>query len=170
VFVFDRPSSGWSGTIFESAEIVGPSGTDFAVANDISGSTIVAGSPLDTLGSNAFQGVVHVYDLLKPFNNRIRFLVEGPIRVAPGVPVEFPVQVEAGKRAPNEPTGVAVISDGQGQECRAVLDAATGEGSCPLTFPSAGLYRVRAQYLGNSEFDDSTSKTLTVHVGQAGGD
>jgi len=167
VFVFEQPSSGWSGTISESAEIVGPPDTDFGGANGISGTTIVAGSPDETVGSNAFQGVVHVYDLLKPFNTRIRFLVEGPIRVAPGVPVEFPVQVEAGKRAPNEPTGVGVISDGQGQECRAVLDA-TGAGSCTLTFPNAGLYRVRANYLGNSEFDDSTSPTLTVHVEQAG--
>jgi FG-GAP repeat protein/Big-like domain-containing protein len=167
-FVFEQPSSGWSGTISESAEIVGPPGTDFGVANGISGTTIVAGSPGETVGSNAFQGVVHVYDLLKPFNTRIRFLVEGPIRVAPGVPVEFPVQVEAGKRAPSEPTGVVLINDGQGQECRTVLDP-SGAGSCSLTFPSAGLYRVRARYLGNSEFDDSTSPTLTVHVGQAGG-
>jgi FG-GAP repeat protein/Big-like domain-containing protein len=169
LYTFERPSTGWSGVISESQELMDPQSpsSDFGTTPAISGTTILGGAPVDTVGGNVSQGAAYVFDLLHPFSTRTRFLVEGPIRVAPGVPVEFPVQVEAGRRAPSQPTGIILIRDGQGQECRAILDA-TGTGSCALTFSNAGLFRVRAHYLGNSEFDDSTSPTLTVHAGQAG--
>lgn len=103
-----------------------------------------------------------------PSSTRTRFLVEGPIRVAPGVPVEFPVRVEALREAGIAPSGEVLISDEAGQACRAVLDA-SGVGSCSLTFPNEGVFRVRADYEGNAEFEASTSPTLRVLVGKGGG-
>jgi hypothetical protein len=99
---------------------------------------------------------------------RTRFLVEGPVRVAPGVPVEFSVQVLSEPRAPSEPTGEVLISDGVGQECRARLSN-SGEGACSLTFPGAGGYRVRSRYEGSGVFAPSSSPPLEVIVGKAGG-
>jgi hypothetical protein len=172
-YVFDRPALGWSGTVSETAAFGGPQGgtdppDDFGQAVAISGRTIVVGSPSENVGGNVAQGVAHVFALRKPFFTRTRFIIEGPIRVRPGVPVEFPIQVEVLGRVEVEATGVVLIDDGAGQECRAVLDA-SGEGSCALSFPSSGTYRVRAHFLGNGEFDDSTSPPLRVLVGGSSG-
>jgi CSLREA domain-containing protein len=99
---------------------------------------------------------------------RTRFLVEGPIRVLPGVPVQFPVRVEAVREAPVAPSGIVLVSAGPGLECRAELSRA-GEGSCQLTFPSEAAYRVRAHYEGNDSFAASTSPALQVVVKQRSG-
>jgi hypothetical protein len=92
--------------------------------------------------------------------------VQGPIRVAPGVPVEFPFEVSV-TRSEIGPTGEVVVSDGAGHSCRSDLSA-SGEGSCSLTFGSPGTYRVRAQYLGNLSFQGSTSPAEPVLVRGAG--
>jgi hypothetical protein len=172
-YIFNRPVGGWSGTINEAFELTGPQGgsavdDEFGYDVAISGNTIVVSSPYQDVGSNIEQGAAHVYELRNQFVTLTRFLVQGPIRVAPGVPVEFRLQVEALPRQTLvQPTGVVVVSDNTGHECRAVVDAAGG-GSCSLSFPSAGTFRVRAHYLGNTEFDDSTSPTLPVLVGKNG--
>jgi hypothetical protein len=100
-----------------------------------------------------------------PSPTRTRVLVEGPIRVAPGVPVEFPIQVEA--KTAGELTGVAVISDDAGDVCRAIVSS-DGRGSCSLTFGSSGHFQVRAEYLGNGSFEDSTSPPVNVKVSAPG--
>jgi len=172
-YVFDRPASGWSGTIPETAEFVGPQalgnfGDFFGVAVAISGGTIVVGSPFENVAANVEQGVAHVFESRKkPFHTQTRF-IEGPIRVLPGVPVEFAIRVEVLGRAQVEAAGAVLVEDGVGQECRAFLDA-TGEGSCALSFPSGGTYRVQAHFLGNSEFGDSASPPLRVRVDGRGG-
>jgi CSLREA domain-containing protein len=116
--------------------------------------------------------VVSVPPPLPPIHTLTRFLVKGPVRVPPGVPVEFSFRVEtkgkAGPGAGQVPSGEVVVSDNAGNLCRAELSPA-GEGTCPLTFGSPGTYRVRADYLGNAEFADSTSPTLVVLVGKSGG-
>lgn len=169
-YVFARPKAGWAGTLNENQELT--TGANFAwlgLSVSISETTIITGAPRETVGGNVDQGVAHVWGpVFYPRFTRTRLLIEGPIRVGPGVPVEFPVQVETSREQPVEPSGVVVIGDGAGQECRAVLDA-SGEGSCELTFSSAGRYRVRAHYLGNTQFDDSISQALPVLVGAAGG-
>src|SRR5208337_4761591 len=119
-------TSGWSGTVSETAEFLGPQGgldpADlFGNGVSISGNTFVVGSPDEDVGGNFAQGVAHVFELRKPFLTYTRWFVEGPIRVLPGVPVEFPVQVEVPGRVQVEATGVVFIDDGAGQECRAVL-------------------------------------------------
>jgi hypothetical protein len=169
-YVFTRPASGWSGTLSESQKLEDPQfpASSFGFFPPaISGNTIVVGAPSDTDGSNALQGAAYVFDFVRPFNTRIRFLIEGPIRVAPGVPVEFRVQVLAGARAPSEPTGEVLITDFFGQQCRARLSD-TGEGSCSLTLPRAGLYLVFARYEGNSEFAPSISPPVLVVVSRNG--
>lgn len=171
-YVFSRPASGWSGTFSDTWEFPGPQGgtdpTDlFGQAVAISNRTIVVGSPQENVDGNVSQGVAHVFELRSPFITRTRF-IEGPIRVPLGVPVEFPVEVEVLGRVQVEPTGVVLIDDGAGQECRAVLNS-SGEGFCELSFPSSGTYRVRAHFLGNAEFDDSTSPPLRVMVEESSG-
>ena len=172
-YIFDRPPSGWSGTISESDELIGPQGgsdqaDEFGFAVGISGNAIVVGSPYENVNSNPAQGAAHVYERRPPYVTLTRFLVQGPIRVAPGVPVEFRVQVEIPKPASVEPTGVVIVGDSTGQECRAILDP-FGEGSCTFTFPSVGTYPVRAHYLGSAQFSDSISPASPVLVGRNGG-
>ncbi|MGH9441680.1 MAG: Ig-like domain repeat protein [Thermoanaerobaculia bacterium] len=93
---------------------------------------------------------------------QIRFLVEGPVRVAPGVPVEFRFKLSA-ERTSLVPTGEVVVSDGAGHSCRSDVSSA-GQGSCSLTFGSPGTFVVRAQYLGNLSFRGSTSPAEPVRV------
>lgn len=167
-YVFDRPASGWSGTVSETTQFTGSQDNDvFGNSVAISGGTIVVGSPQETVGGNLYQGVAHVFELRKvPFVTLTRWFVKGPIRVPPGVPVEFRVQVEIPEPASVEPTGVVVVGGGRtGQECRAVLDP-SGAGSCALTFPRVGTYPIRAHYLGGAEFKESTSPALAVLVGR----
>jgi len=92
-----------------------------------------------------------------------RILVQGPIRVAPGVPVEFPFEVSAERGEIAGPTGEVVVSDGEGHACRASAGA-DGRGSCAITFGAAGRFQVRAQYLGNLSFGGSTSPPASVFV------
>jgi hypothetical protein len=98
---------------------------------------------------------------------QIRFLVQGPIRVAPGVPVELPFEVRV-TRSEVQPTGEVVVSDGAGHSCRSSISPAAGGGSCSITFGTPGNYRVHAQYLGNLSFGGSTSPALPILVGGAG--
>ncbi len=98
-----------------------------------------------------------------------RVVVRGPIRVAPGVPVEFPFEVRPPN--PNTPgllTGEVIVFDDAGDTCRADVSP-TGEGRCSLTFGAAGHYLVRAHYLGNAIFEESTSPPVPVLVGMPGG-
>ena len=103
--------------------------------------------------------------LVRLHPTQVRVLVQGPIRVAPGVPVEFPFEVSA-RRSEIEPTGEVVVSDGEGHSCRAEVSTpgTAGGGSCSLTFPAAGNYRVRAEYLGNLSFAASSSPAKPVLV------
>ena len=107
--------------------------------------------------------------LVRLHPTQIRFLVRGPIRVAPGVPVEFRFEVRA-TRSEIEPTGEVVVSDGAGHSCRSEVSTpgTTQGGSCSLTFSAPGTYRVRARYLGNLSFAGSTSPVEPVLVRAAG--
>ncbi|HTY42050.1 MAG TPA: Ig-like domain repeat protein [Thermoanaerobaculia bacterium] len=98
-----------------------------------------------------------------PFVTITRFLEEGPIRVAPGVPVEVPVGVGAREEARETPSGAVEIADGAGDACQATL-IRTGVGACALTFASPGTYRIRAHYPGAAEFLGSDSEALVVKV------
>jgi hypothetical protein len=100
---------------------------------------------------------------------QIRFLVEGPVRVAPGVPVEFRYTVDALPHPALVPAGEVVVSDGAGHSCRGDVSPSSGEGSCSLVFGSPGTFRVRAQYLGNLSFASSTSPVEPVLAGGAAG-
>lgn len=89
--------------------------------------------------------------------------------MAPGVPVEFWFKVET------EPTGQigdfsgeVIVSDDQGHVCHADVSS-IGEGACSLVFTVPGNYRVRARYLGNATFEESTSPPVPVLVGRLGG-
>ena len=292
-FIFDRPSTGWSGLVGQFAKIYlgsGASSEFFGTSVAISGSTIVAGAPNETVGANAFQGAAHVFEpglnptvttsfvpgsvltyqpsrltltitnpntsgfiwnvsagatlsvpaglfpaavpnlsnacgglfilggtnllgfvegdplpaggtcaisadfssgtpnlyttsalpvfcdqgcdgvgsapvtlLVRLRNTQTRFLVEGPIRVAPGVPVELRFQVESRPETALPISGEVVVSDGAGHACRSDLSAG-GQGACTLTFDSPGAFQVRASYLGDLSFGGSTSPPANVFV------
>jgi hypothetical protein len=168
-YVFVRPAGGWTGTLQEDQELDGPeSGDDFGYDLAISGTTIMVGAFHQTVDGNPQQGEAHVFDVARPSITQIRFLVRGPIRVGPGVPVEFPFQVDSLRDSRIAPTGEVVVSDGAGHSCRSDITA-SGEGSCTLTFGAPGTYRVRAQYLGNLAFASSMSPAEPVLVGSSGG-
>jgi hypothetical protein len=117
--------------------------------------------------TSEFSACLEVSPLLIP--TQIRFLVEGPIRVAPGVPVQFRFKVEAKRPGlAGDLSGEVVVSDDQGDVCRDDFSL-TGEGASPLTFGARGNYRVRAHYLGNATFEESTSPPVPVLVGMPGG-
>ncbi|MGP8204686.1 MAG: hypothetical protein ACLQVK_01295, partial [Acidimicrobiales bacterium] len=64
-YVFQEPAGGWSGTITQSAGLTPPSGAEIdelggSVA--VSGNTVAVGAPLETVGPNAGQGAVFVYN------------------------------------------------------------------------------------------------------------
>lgn len=63
VYVFVRPSGGWSGTVHETARLVGPAGTAFGSSVAISGHTIFVSAPNATVDTHKDQGVVLVFDL-----------------------------------------------------------------------------------------------------------
>ncbi len=172
-YVFERPVGGWAGTVSEEFEFDGFAFNEiFGASVAVSGSTIVIGSPLETVESNAEQGEAHVFDLVKPVVTRTRFLVQGPIRVAPGVPVEFRFEVEALLGGAAVPKGEVIVSDDAGQTCRSDVSSpgsVPGEGSCSLTFGNPGTYPVHAQYLGNLAFAPSTSPAEPVLVRGAAG-
>jgi hypothetical protein len=168
VYVFERPAKGWSGVQTETQELGGPSSTAaFGWSVAVSGNTIVVGAPYEDVGGNGEQGQAHVYELFPVVVSRIRFLVEGPIRVLPGVPVQLRFAVRSAREVPLAPSGFVVVEDHEGHTCRAQLSP-TGEGSCEITFASPGSFHLRAHYLGNFAFRPSVSPALHVIV-QAGG-
>ncbi|HET7451386.1 MAG TPA: hypothetical protein VFL12_01475, partial [Thermoanaerobaculia bacterium] len=101
--------------------------------------------------------------LVRLRNTQTRFLVEGPIRVAPGVPVELRFQVESRPETALPISGEVVVSDGAGHACRSGVSAG-GQGACTLTFDSPGTFQVRASYLGSLSFGGSTSPPANVFV------
>jgi hypothetical protein len=143
-------------------------GSDVNVSSGIPGTYTTATYPVqcdqgcDGAGSNVASLLVRLRA------TQTRFLVQGPIRVAPGVPVEFSFHVDPLRESPTAPTGEVVVSDGAGHTCRSDVSV-SGEGSCSLTFGSPGTFRVRAQYLGNLSFGGSTSPAEPVLVGSPGG-
>ena len=172
LYVYDRPAGGWSGTVFETAEFFGPSKFSYyTLFLGASADVVVATANAEDVNGNASQGTAHVYELRD--NHRgisfTRFLVEGPVFVHPGDPVQFRVRVEGQQRATSAPQGVVVVSDEMGEVCRVLIDPAAGEGACELTFSSPGMYRVRGHYLGNADFNDSWTRTVPVHVDTRGG-
>jgi hypothetical protein len=171
VYIFQRPKTGWTGTLSESDYLVGTDPTFlFGESVAISGNTLVVGEPSATVAGSIKQGEAHVFDWVVPRVTRTRFLVQGPIRVAPGVPVEFSFRVEtvAKNPGPGGITGEVLVSDGAGHTCRSDVNVA-GEGSCTLTFGNPGTYRVRAEYLGDLSLASSTSPAEPVLVGSPGG-
>lgn len=63
-YVYSEPTGGWVSTPNFDAELTASDGAsydDFGVAVAVSGSTIVAGAPNHTVGSNANQGAAYVY-------------------------------------------------------------------------------------------------------------
>jgi hypothetical protein len=143
-------------------------GSDVNVSSGLPGTYTTSTSPVscdqgcDGSGSNLASLLVR----LRP--TQTRFLVQGPIRVAPGVPVEFPFEVSALQRTSIGITGEVLVSDGAGHSCRSDVSA-SGEGSCSLTFGSTGTYRVHATFLGSLSFGGSRSPALPVFVRAGGG-
>ena len=172
LYMFDHPAGGWSGTVFEKAEFFGPP-TFSGFGNAVAASTdvVVAGAPGEDVNGNVRQGTAHVYELRDDHHwiSLTRFIIEGPVFVHPGDPVQFRVRVEGQQRATTAPQGVVIVSDEVGEVCRVLIDPAAGEGACELTFSSPGLYRVRGHYLGNADFGDSWTRTVPVHVDTRGG-
>ncbi|HET7453080.1 MAG TPA: Ig-like domain repeat protein, partial [Thermoanaerobaculia bacterium] len=162
-YIFNRPVGGWTGTRQEDDSLDGTGDAAFGLTVAISGNTIIVGAPAETIDGNFAQGAAHVYDFVRPYVSRTRFLVQGPIRVAPGVPVEFRYVVDGLGDSPIAPTGEVVVSDGAGQTCRGDVSTAGG-GSCTLTFGAPGTFHVRAEYLGNLSFGGSTSPPANVFV------
>jgi FG-GAP repeat len=65
VYVFSRPGSGWSGTPAPAGTLTATAAADasqLGYSVGLSGTTIVAGAPESTVGSNADQGAVFAYD------------------------------------------------------------------------------------------------------------
>jgi hypothetical protein len=63
-FVYLRPKSGWKTTQTFNAELASSDGMtndEFAASVGISGTTIVAGAPLATIGANLSQGAAYVF-------------------------------------------------------------------------------------------------------------
>ena len=64
VYVFLKPKSGWKTTQTFNAELASSDGMtndEFAASVGISGTTIVAGAPLATIGANLSQGAAYVF-------------------------------------------------------------------------------------------------------------
>jgi hypothetical protein len=138
-------------------------GSDVNVSSGIPGTHTTATYPVqcdqgcDGAGSNVASLLVRLRA------TQTRIFVQGPIRVAPGVPVEFPFEVSAERGEIAGLTGEVVVSDGEGHACRASAGA-DGRGSCAITFGAAGRFQMRAQYLGNLSFSGSTSPPANIFV------
>jgi hypothetical protein len=137
------------------------------VSSAIPGSYTTAALPVSCDQGCDGIGSSPVTLLVRLRQTQTRVLVQGPIRVAPGVPIEFTFQVDPLRESPTAPTGEVVVSDGAGHACRSEITA-SGEGSCTLTFGAPGNYRARAEYLGNLSFGGSTSPVIPVLVGSTG--
>ena len=98
-----------------------------------------------------------------PYVTVTRFLTEGPVRVPPGVPVEFLFGVEAKREARESAAGGVSVFDDAGHSCETTL-IRSGVGACALTFDKRGRYVVRARYEGQGDFLTSLSDRLVVHV------
>jgi hypothetical protein len=142
-------------------------GSEVNVSSGIPGTYVTATSPVTCDQGCDGVGSAPATLLVRLRQTQTRFLVQGPIRVAPGVPVEFRFQVDPLRESPSAPTGEVVVTDGAGHTCRSDVSV-SGGGSCTLTFGAPGNYRVRAEYLGSLSFASSTSPTETVHVGGGG--
>jgi hypothetical protein len=86
-------------------------------------------------------------------------------RIAPASPtagalvtVSFTVSAAYGK-----PTGTVTVSSSGGQSCSGTLS--DGEGSCAMTFSTAGSYTLTASYSGDSNNLSSTSSAFPVTIG-----
>jgi hypothetical protein len=171
-YVFDRPSSGWSGTVSETTELTGPQGgTDpadwFGYSVAISGNTILVGAILENVGGNVAQGAAHVFELRRLFVARARFLVKGPVRVAPGVPVEFPFRVEALPGAPVAPSGRSCLRRRR-PRAAGPDSLALRSGMHALTFPNAAC-TTSARLTRETPTSPQARSPLVVFVGRAGG-
>jgi hypothetical protein len=74
-YVFVKPSAGWATTANFNAELVPSQGTSFGeggMSAPISGNTVVAGAEGATVGSNGYQGAVHVF--VKPAGGWVKRL------------------------------------------------------------------------------------------------
>jgi len=153
--------------LLEGGGVPFPAGETCTVSADVSsaipGSYTTAALPVfcdqgcDGIGSDPTTLLVRLRA------TQTRFLVQGPIRVAPGVPVEFPFEVRAERGEIAGLTGEVVVSDGEGHACRASVGA-DGRGSCSITFGTAGRFSLRASYLGNLSDAASTSPPANVFV------
>ena len=95
-------------------------------------------------------------------------VLTGSGQITPGTP--FQLQVAVNWNAfPGAPHigGTAVISDGAGHQCTAVITdqfGLYGAGTCDVTMANVGSYRFTATYSGDGTFDASVSGTTTVTV------
>ena len=60
VYVFSKPATGWANAN-ETAQLTVPGSVTFGTAVGISGTTLVAGDPEATVGSNSVQGAAYVF-------------------------------------------------------------------------------------------------------------
>jgi hypothetical protein len=63
-YVFEKPAGGWKNTSTYNAELTASDGNlndQFSTGLGVSGGTVVAGSPLAEIGSNAEQGAAYVF-------------------------------------------------------------------------------------------------------------
>jgi hypothetical protein len=63
-----------------------------------------------------------------------------------------------------KPTGAVAVAASSGESCTADPSATTGDGSCKLTFTSAGTRTVTASYPGDANHTGSSSSPVTVVV------
>ena len=99
--------------------------------------------------TSEFSACVLVHPAPSP--TKVRVLVEGPIRVAPGVPVEFPIQVEA-KKVAGDLTG---RSGRLGRRRRRLPDAGVRRRAMARA-------RSRSEALESSRFTPSTWATAST--------
>jgi hypothetical protein len=153
--------------LLEGGGVPFPAGGTCTVSADVSsaipGSYTTAALPVFCDQGCDGAGSAPATLLVRLRQTQTRILVQGPIRVAPGVPVELHFQVVSVPEASIAPTGEVVLSDGAGHACRSDLTAG-GEGSCALTFGSPGMFQVRATYRGDLSFGGSTSPPAKVFV------
>jgi hypothetical protein len=131
VYVFDEPNGGWAKepaapNANQNSALTAPDGTvadGLGYSISVSGGTVVASAPTETVGSNAEQGAVYVFE-------------EPPTGWGTGAtPV---AELTASDGAAYNQLGTAVATDGTTIVAGDTPDEATGKGVYVWTMPSNG--------------------------------
>jgi len=175
VLFIGAPGIAYYGTVFEVAGLTnasttavitatGPCSVNGNLVTVTSGSGICITTAIWAADANYTGATLSQYTTAIKATSSVTITsnTPNPVKIGQGVTVAFAVTGNG------VPTGSVTVSANSGESCNGGLTA--GLGSCTLTFNALGLRTFTATYLGDGNFDGSTSLGVIQNILAAGVD